>query len=514
LFDPRCVYDSLNQRYIVTVENIGSGGTISNIDIAVSKDSNPNDGWYFSSLNTSITINGQLTASDRPSVAVDGTNIYITAPQYNVNVSGFGGTELWVIGDTAGAGGGIYNGGQLTVVANQVTSPNQGIFSVVAGNNGKAYYACDYSTGSQIVVALQTYDVATKTFGPVSTIPLGNIDQGGTYTAQQKGTTLLLEADDKRIQNLAYANGFLWGVAEEKPLGSSVPLLHWFKIDVSNPNSPTLVAQGDVSGTSIGTDVATFDGSIAVNGAGDVILNFTASGPNMYPADYYVFKAAKDASFSAPILYQASTGFFDSGDGSDTQRWGLDSSAIPDPNNAHAFWISGEYVADGWWQTSVANIEIPTPEPPTDRPVNTLAVTASNTTPEEQATTAPQTITATDPPPAASTTTTPTQDTSLQSFLWSHLGGQGLLHAGDPGFGAGMTLGYFMEHAQNFFTPIHEPHIADNLADIGRFGNYLASTFASNGFASSIFGAAQTNDLFSSSGIQPPLQQLIQSQHV
>ena len=77
-----------------------------------------------------------------------------------------------------------------------------------------------------------------------------------------------------------------------------------------------------------------------------------------------------------------------------------------------------------------------------------------------------------------------------------------------------MTLGYFMEHAQNFFTPIHEPHIADNLADIGRFGNYLASTFASNGFASSIFGAAQTNDLFSSSGIQPPLQQLIQSQHV
>src|SRR5438445_5019551 len=111
LFDPRANYDSVNQRYVVTVDNIGSNGTISNIDIAVSRDSNPNDGWYFYSLNTSLTINGQLTAADQPTVSVDGTNIYITATQYNVNVSGTAGTECWVIGDTAGAGGGLYNGG-------------------------------------------------------------------------------------------------------------------------------------------------------------------------------------------------------------------------------------------------------------------------------------------------------------------------------------------------------------------------------------------------------------------
>jgi len=63
------------------------GATISDIDIAVSKDSNPNDGWYFASLNTSLTINGQLTGSDRPMLSADGTNIYITAAQFNVNIS-------------------------------------------------------------------------------------------------------------------------------------------------------------------------------------------------------------------------------------------------------------------------------------------------------------------------------------------------------------------------------------------------------------------------------------------
>jgi len=44
----------------------GASGGVSAIDIAVSKDANPNDGWYFASLNTALTINNQLTASDRP----------------------------------------------------------------------------------------------------------------------------------------------------------------------------------------------------------------------------------------------------------------------------------------------------------------------------------------------------------------------------------------------------------------------------------------------------------------
>jgi hypothetical protein len=382
---PRCVYDSVNQRYIVVMDNSASGHTISNIDIAVSKDSNPNDGWYFASLNTSLTINGQLTSADSPTVSFDGTNIYITTSQYNVNVSGYAGTECWVIGDTAGAGGGLYNGGALTVVANQITPSTQSIFKVVAGNNGKTYYASDYSPGgSQVVVTLQTYDATTNTFGPSSTISLGNIDQGGTYTAQQLGTSLLLDASDKRTRNLAYANGFLYGVTEIKPIGSSVPLVHWFKIDVSNPNAPTLVAQGDITGAAIGTSVATFNPSIAVDAAGDVIINFTASGPNMYPGDYYVYQRSSDppGSFSAPALYQASTGFFNSGNGASVQPWGNYSSATVDPNNPNSFWISNQYVANGWWQTSVAKVAIETAETPTLTITNTsLNVTAGGSVP-------------------------------------------------------------------------------------------------------------------------------------
>ena len=164
-----------------------------------------------------------------------------------------------------------------------------------------------------------------------------------------------------------------------KPPGASVPDIHWFKIDVSNLNSPALVAQGDITGAAIGTNVATLNGSIAADAAGDVIINFTASGPNMFPADYYVLQKA-GGSFSAPVLYQASTGFFDSGNGTSIQPWGVNSSATVDPNDPRAFWISNEYVANGWWQTAVAKIETQ-PEIPVLTVANAaLTVTAGGST--------------------------------------------------------------------------------------------------------------------------------------
>ena len=91
-----------------------------------------------------------------------------------------------------------------------------------------------------------------------------------------------------------------------------------------------------------------------------MIINFTASGPNMYPADYYVEDPGNDPTynFSAPVLYQPSTSFYNSGNGNTVQPWGANSSAVVDPNNPQTFWLSGEYVANGTWQTSVAQVRL------------------------------------------------------------------------------------------------------------------------------------------------------------
>ena len=144
------------------------------------------------------------------------------------------------------------------------------------------------------------------------------------------------------------------------PNDATLPDVHWFKMDVSNPANPTVVAEGDITGAAIGSGVATFDGSIAVDSAGDMIINFTASGPDMDPADYYVEDPGNDPTynFSAPVLYQASTSFYNSGNGKTVQPWGSNSSAVVDPNNPQTFWLSGEYVANGTWQTSLAQVTL------------------------------------------------------------------------------------------------------------------------------------------------------------
>ena len=117
-----------------------------------------------------------------------------------------------------------------------------------------------------------------------------------------------------------------------------------------------------------------FNGSLAVDAAGDLLINFTASSANMYPSDYYVYQTAGSSSFSAPNLYQASTGFFNSG-ASGAQRWGAYSTAIVDPNNPNSFWISNEYVANNWWQTATAQVQLSTgavapPAPTITTPAN------------------------------------------------------------------------------------------------------------------------------------------------
>ena len=97
-----------------------------------------------------------------------------------------------------------------------------------------------------------------------------------------------------------------------------------------------------------------------------IVSAATAAGAKQ-PGDDGNGQAASDppGSFSAPILYQASTGFFNSGDGASVQRWGAYSTAIADPSKPNAFWISNEYVANNWWQTSVAQVEIKATNVPT-----------------------------------------------------------------------------------------------------------------------------------------------------
>ena len=82
-FDPKVIYDQYADRFVViTLERrlIAAGDPVnsSRILIAVSKTSNPNDGWWYQSINSLLTIGTSTGFADYPGLAVDDNAIYIT----------------------------------------------------------------------------------------------------------------------------------------------------------------------------------------------------------------------------------------------------------------------------------------------------------------------------------------------------------------------------------------------------------------------------------------------------
>ena len=111
--------------------------------------------------------------------------------------------------------------------------------------------------------------------------------------------------------------------------------------------------------------------SIAVDEAGDVLINCTASGPSL---DHLRSRLRPDERRrlvlrrADALSGRAPAGFQQTANASGAQRWGVYSSAIADPNNANASQlISNEYVTNtgvtiptglmAWWSTVTAQVD-------------------------------------------------------------------------------------------------------------------------------------------------------------
>lgn len=352
IFDPRAVYDPAANRFVVIADQ-GASPSNSAILIAVSRDANPNDGWFFQSVPTNYVIAGHQTWADYPMLAIDQSYIYLSTNQYlqvgapgsNANFA----SELTVLNKS-----GVYSGGQSTIFGpaqqQQLNSNN-----IVADPLGGAFLV-NYS-GDQLNVVHVNGTVMT----PVGAVRLGDIDLGATVGASQPNTSVMLDPGDKRVLSLAVNNNQLYAIFEIQPTsGSSTAAVHWVDMDVTDPLNPKFIQQGSIFGATLSPNATTFNGSVGVDKAGDVIINFNASGPSLAPNDYFIVHRAIDPAgvFSAPVLYMASSSSYTQIDPqSGVARWGDYSSALPDPSNASGFWISSEFATSATtWSTSIAHI--------------------------------------------------------------------------------------------------------------------------------------------------------------
>ncbi|MDI9849103.1 hypothetical protein QM467_13665 [Rhodoblastus sp. 17X3] len=330
--DPRVIFDAQAGKFIITADEVNPNTGKSYFVYAVSSTAAPTSftsGWTVHSIST--TFNGALW-TDQPLVSLNNGSLYVTTNMY----------------DTAGN----YQGDNLTVISNYATTPSA---ITVSSLSGPSYQPATIEDGSSAIQYFVSHnganlDIIDSSGAVVATI--GGMPAESQFAATQKGSTYMLDAGDGRVTSAVYdaSHNLLYAVFEAAGSSSSPTdklvqyNLSTGAVDTVNLND-LLPSSGSTSGA------GTFNASLAVDAQGDLLVNFNASGPNMYAADYYaVWKASSGVAptptannYSSLYDYQNSVAAYVDPRKDLIGRWGDYSSAIANPSVQNGFYISNEY---------------------------------------------------------------------------------------------------------------------------------------------------------------------------
>ena len=401
LFDPKVIYDQYNSRFVVVaLERVDSGGTeTSRILVAVSKTSDPTAGWWFTAINSKISIGGLNRWADYPGLAVDDKAVYITNNMFAFTAGGggFGGVRFWIINKTP-----FYTGGAASVTVHDpyasagiaTTTQPAHMFGAPPGVMGT--FLVSYSgLNCSGIESVQIVRVDSPLTTPVFTqqyVSLGDIDNTATSTlpdAPQLGSANLIEVNDRRALNAVWRNNILWTTFQILPASgpdSGQVTAHWVKLSGASLEAIAVADQGNVGGEDIATGAYTFFPSIAVDDQGGMAIGFAASASSIYAGAYYTGRLAGDpaGTVQASGTLHAGTDWYLRTFGGGRNRWGDYSGISLDPTNKTTFWLFNEYAMtrgtaisgeDGRWATQYGSFHLNLP----------LAVSLASFTAEPQA---------------------------------------------------------------------------------------------------------------------------------
>ena len=355
-FDPKVIYDQYNGRFIVTAFETTTSPNKSKIFIAVSKTSDPTGGWWFTEINSAITVGSELSYVDYPGLAVSSTGIYITANMFGFSSGSYTGGRLWIIDKTP-----LYSGGTATSIVRDAITAGSGYSATYqptqmfgTAQSGVGTFLVLYSglSGGGIE-AINVIRVSNSLTNPTFTgqdVSLGNVDNtGGSYLdAPQQGTSTLISTNDRRTQNAVWRNNALWmafTVVPNSGADAGQVTAHWVKINTSTLSSLSVADQGNIGGEDIATGTYTFFPSISVNTNGDAIIGFAASGPSIYPGAYYAgrYSSTPAETVLASQVVRTGVDYYVRQFGGTRNRWGDYSGSCVDPGDDLTFYIFNQY---------------------------------------------------------------------------------------------------------------------------------------------------------------------------
>ncbi|MEL7448859.1 MAG: hypothetical protein AAFN78_06595, partial [Pseudomonadota bacterium] len=209
MFDPRIVYDSINDKYVVLVSGKDETNEESHFWILVSETSDPTDGWCPYHFDATLYDGSDPTWLDFAGLGVDSWGVYVTG-DYKYFDGGFYRSNIWTINpDILGACESASNGWRFT----NIQWPSGGDAKSFApahphtinGDEETFFVASHVSSGDSVVLAKISGD---RTSFPTLTrveidVPAYNaINQN----VDQPGSSDDVHGKTSKVQNAVYVN--------------------------------------------------------------------------------------------------------------------------------------------------------------------------------------------------------------------------------------------------------------------------------------------------------------------
>ena len=328
LFDPRVIYDSTWNRWIVTAIASQESSTVQRFFIAVSTTADPTGSFFMYNLNVTF-FTGDLF--DFPQLGMDQDAVLFTANIFNGTSSH--GADFFSVAKARlynglGFSVPVFTGLVGTLAPPIVRDQNSSTFLIAAPPSGTTFSKYTARDTSK----------ATTLTGPVSiTVPSYSVPPD----AHQPGTSKLLDTGDSRFVNASTQSGNDLWQTHTIALGG-FPAPKFYRLNTST----NVVSQsGFYFGSATSDD---FNASIAANDAGDCFVTWTSTdasvGRNAQVRLSGKLSAAAGIS-AGPTASTSPTFYHPSAD--NPERWGDYSAVTTDPLNAANAWLVNEKINQG-----------------------------------------------------------------------------------------------------------------------------------------------------------------------
>lgn len=329
LFDPRCVYDKIWNRWVIIAEAFEESATVQRQFIAVSKTEDPEGAFFIYNIDVNFKNNDDFW--DYPQLGMDQDAIIITA-----NVFGpatFREARMFAVAKARLYNGLGFNLKMFTGLVGTLAPPivldqNKKAFLVAAPNNGSSvtkYTLENSSRPNGISLNSSTITVPAYSIAP---------------DASQPGTTEKLDTIDNRFQNASTQIGnSLWQVHTINVGGKARPKFYEFSTSTN-----TVIQSGNFFASSTSHD---WNASIAANALKDVFVTWSSTLATATTNAQVRFSGRKSTDPPGTIpsgsaLFTSSTFYNPSAD--NPERWGDYSAVTLDPRNSRNAWIVNEKI--------------------------------------------------------------------------------------------------------------------------------------------------------------------------